>query len=178
MAGGVAEGRALSTLTAPSAKEAGGDARAFKGRGIARRSDIHEGVSVKTGARRARDFPDIPSASPAAAERHETLCGCPLHTGGVAVRPVRPRAAAGVPPPVLTWVLSDRACFVHPGEPGPGLLDRGALLLPARVASQHGRQHAHQVGRGGHQRDLLPPRVLPRKARRAAARGTRLLRCG
>ena len=37
------------------------------------RSDIHEEVSVKTGARRARDFPDIHSASSAAAERHEYL---------------------------------------------------------------------------------------------------------
>jgi len=40
------------------------------------KSDIHEGASVKTGARRDRDFPDIHSASPAAAGRHETFCGC------------------------------------------------------------------------------------------------------
>jgi hypothetical protein len=41
-----------------------------------RRTDIHEEGSVKIGARRARDFPDIHSASSAAAERHESVCGC------------------------------------------------------------------------------------------------------
>jgi len=40
------------------------------------RSDIHEEPPVKTGARRSRDFPDIHSASSAAAERHERVCGC------------------------------------------------------------------------------------------------------
>ena len=40
------------------------------------RTDIHEGASVKAGARRDRDFPNIHSASPASAGRHETLCGC------------------------------------------------------------------------------------------------------
>jgi hypothetical protein len=34
------------------------------------RSDIHEEASVKTGARRLRDFPDIHSASAAQAARH------------------------------------------------------------------------------------------------------------
>jgi hypothetical protein len=37
-----------------------------------RRSDTHEGGSVKTRARRDRDFPNMHSASPALAERHET----------------------------------------------------------------------------------------------------------
>jgi hypothetical protein len=41
-----------------------------------RRSDIHEEASVKTGARRSRDYPDIHSASSAKAERHERVCGC------------------------------------------------------------------------------------------------------
>jgi hypothetical protein len=36
-----------------------------------RRSDIHEEASVKAGARRAREFPNIHSASSADAERHE-----------------------------------------------------------------------------------------------------------
>ncbi len=40
------------------------------------RPDIHEEASVKTGARRSRDFPDIHSASSAKAERHERVCGC------------------------------------------------------------------------------------------------------
>jgi hypothetical protein len=40
------------------------------------RSDFHEEASVKTGARRLRDFPDIHSASSATAERHERVCGC------------------------------------------------------------------------------------------------------
>jgi hypothetical protein len=49
--------------------------RPFRATPFARRSDIHEGVFVKTGARRARDYPNIHSASSALAERHETLCG-------------------------------------------------------------------------------------------------------
>ena len=42
---------------------------------LARRSDVHEEASVKTGARRLRDFPDIHSASSATAERHARVCG-------------------------------------------------------------------------------------------------------
>ena len=38
----------------------------------AHRADIHEGTSVKIGARRDRDVPNIHSASSATAERHET----------------------------------------------------------------------------------------------------------
>src|SRR5262249_49575853 len=41
------------------------------------RSDIHEEASVKTRARRLRDYPDIHSASAAQAARHERVCGCP-----------------------------------------------------------------------------------------------------
>jgi hypothetical protein len=56
------------------------DMRAQAERPSARRPDIHEGASVKTGARRDRDFPNIHSASSANAERHERLCGCsPSH---------------------------------------------------------------------------------------------------
>jgi hypothetical protein len=51
--------------------------QATLGTPCARRSDIHEEVFVKTGARRLRDFPDIHSASAAAAARHESVCGCP-----------------------------------------------------------------------------------------------------
>jgi hypothetical protein len=40
-----------------------------------RRFDVHEEASVKTGARRWRDFPDIPSASSASTERHERIFG-------------------------------------------------------------------------------------------------------
>jgi hypothetical protein len=41
----------------------------------AHRSDIHEEPSVKTGARRLRDFPDIHSASSAAAEATALMLG-------------------------------------------------------------------------------------------------------
>jgi hypothetical protein len=51
--------------------------RRKKPRPCARRSDIHEEAFVKTGARRLRDFPDIHSASAAAAARHERACACP-----------------------------------------------------------------------------------------------------
>jgi hypothetical protein len=40
----------------------------------ARRSDVHEEASVKTGARRSRDFPDIQWASSATAERDQGVC--------------------------------------------------------------------------------------------------------
>jgi hypothetical protein len=36
------------------------------------RTDIHEEAFIKAGARRVRDFPNIHSASPAQAGRHET----------------------------------------------------------------------------------------------------------
>jgi hypothetical protein len=39
------------------------------------RSDVHEEVSVKIGARLWRDFPDIPSASSAEAERQGRVSG-------------------------------------------------------------------------------------------------------
>jgi hypothetical protein len=45
-----------------------------------RRSDIHEEASVKTGARRLRDFPDIHSASSAMTERQERVFGRPHST--------------------------------------------------------------------------------------------------
>jgi hypothetical protein len=44
-------------------------------RASAHRSDVHEEASVKTGARRWRDFPDIHSASSAKAERHARIFG-------------------------------------------------------------------------------------------------------
>jgi hypothetical protein len=43
-------------------------------------SDIYEETSVKTGARRSRDYPGIYSASSAIAERHERERGCSLLT--------------------------------------------------------------------------------------------------
>src|SRR5262249_19886603 len=46
-----------------------------RGRRNVPRSDVHEEASVKTGARRLRDFPDIPSASSATAECPESVCG-------------------------------------------------------------------------------------------------------
>src|SRR5262249_24441464 len=42
----------------------------------ARRSALHEEASVKTGARPARDFPAIHSASPTDVGRQERVCGC------------------------------------------------------------------------------------------------------
>jgi hypothetical protein len=44
-------------------------------RSCARRSDVDEEASIKTAARRWRDFPDIPSASSALAERLERVYG-------------------------------------------------------------------------------------------------------
>jgi hypothetical protein len=61
------------------------------------RSDIYEETSVKTGARRLRDFSDIHSASTATAEHHERVCGrsnsiprrrnAPLRTSGCDLGP-------------------------------------------------------------------------------------------
>jgi hypothetical protein len=57
------------------------------------RSDIHEGASVKTGARRLRDFPNIHSASPAWRGAMKQYAVAPIHAGGVALRHVGPRDA-------------------------------------------------------------------------------------
>jgi hypothetical protein len=56
-----------------------------------RRSDIHEEGSVKIGARRARDFPDIHSASSALRSAMSQYAVAPIHAGGVAMRHVGPR---------------------------------------------------------------------------------------
>ena len=58
----------------PSRSCGGNDRRAYANLHDLRRTDIHEEASVKTGARRSRDFPDIHSASSAIAERHESSC--------------------------------------------------------------------------------------------------------
>jgi hypothetical protein len=50
-----------------------------------------------------RDFPDIHSASSAAAKRHEVYAVAPIHTGGVVLRHVGPRDATLVPLSILTW---------------------------------------------------------------------------
>ena len=70
------------------------------------RSDAHEDASVKTGARRLRDFPDIHSASSAKAERHERVCGrshsipaSHCATSDLGMRPgARYRSRPGQPP--------------------------------------------------------------------------------
>src|SRR5262249_52629004 len=54
--------------------------------------DIHEEASVKTGARRLRDFPDIHSASSAKAERHERVCG---RSHSTPRRRIAPRRTSG-----------------------------------------------------------------------------------
>src|SRR5271165_563532 len=56
-------------------RSVGGPELSYRVGRSALRSDIHEEASVKTGARRSRDFPDIHSASSALAERHEGVCG-------------------------------------------------------------------------------------------------------
>jgi hypothetical protein len=101
--------------------------------GGARRSDIHEGAAVKAGAGRARDFPDIHSASPAEAGRHEAVYGCshshqrrrnaPCRTPGCHLSP-----ALG-PNMVPLGPLLARS--TNRGGPAPGLLGQCQPLLPA-----------------------------------------------
>lgn len=106
------------------------------------RSDIHEEGSVKIGARRARDFPDIHSASSAAAQRHECVCGCshshrrrrnaPCRTSGCNLSPaldldVEPHFAGGLLVPFRT------ACRSSLGEP---------VMRQLRFADCHGRRLA------------------------------------
>src|SRR5215475_13803231 len=55
-------------------------------------SDVHEEASVKPGARRLRDFPDIHSASSAKAERHERVCG---RSHSTPRRRIAPRRTSG-----------------------------------------------------------------------------------
>jgi hypothetical protein len=56
------------------------------------RSDVHEETSVKTGARRLRDFPDIHSPSSALATRHESVCG---RSHSTPRRRIAPRRTSG-----------------------------------------------------------------------------------
>src|SRR5262249_8797960 len=65
---------------------------------MASRSDIHEEASVKTGARRARDFPRHPFGiiRPRRSAMKEYAVA-PIHTGGVALRHVGPRDATFSP---------------------------------------------------------------------------------
>src|SRR5215469_10009701 len=66
----------------------------FLNAGIANalRSDVHEEASVKTGARRLRDFPDIHSASSATAEHHERVCA---RSHSIPGRRIAPRRTSG-----------------------------------------------------------------------------------
>src|SRR5262245_23293910 len=85
----------------------------------ARRSDVHEEASVKTGARRLRDFPDIPSASSALAERHESVYG---RSHSIPRRRDAPRRTSGCDlGPATDLDLDDlllrRACAPRTGVP-------------------------------------------------------------
>jgi len=59
----------------------------------AHRSDIHEEPSVKTRARRLRNFPNIHSASSAERSAMSDYAVAPIHTVGIALRHVGPRDA-------------------------------------------------------------------------------------
>ena len=75
------------------------------------RSDVHEEASVKTGARRWRDFPDIYSASSVILSAMKEYAVAPIQHRGVALRHVGPRDATWVPLPIPTWTASSRrAC--------------------------------------------------------------------
>ena len=82
----------------------------------AHRSDIHEEASVKTGARRLRDFPDIHSASSAMAERHERVCG---RSHSIPRRRDAPRRTSGCDLGPATDLDLDSLLPVVPVLPGP-----------------------------------------------------------
>src|SRR5262249_1652984 len=97
----------------------------------ARRSDVHEEASVKTGASHLREFPDVDSASSALAEHDERVCGRSHSTPRRRIAPRRtsgrdPSPAldldldsllpAGLGPSVTGWSGS---CAPQPGAPRP-----------------------------------------------------------
>src|SRR5215471_9725570 len=80
------------------------------------RSDVHEEASVKTGARRLRDFPDIHSASSAWAERHARVCG---RSHSIPRRRDAPRRTSGCDLSPATDLDLDSLLPVVPVCPGP-----------------------------------------------------------
>src|SRR6516165_6261383 len=94
----------------------------------ARRSDIHEEASVKTGASRLRDIPDIHSASSAMAEHHERVCG---RSHSTPRRRIAPRRTSGCDlGPALDLDL-DRLLPAGPMCAGPGSQWKSANIYQA-----------------------------------------------
>jgi hypothetical protein len=85
----------------------------------ARRSDVHEEASVKTGARRWRDLPDIHSASSAMAEHHERVCG---RSHSIPRRRAAPRRTSGC----------DLSPALDLDGPVPGMSHTGAWRVASR----------------------------------------------
>jgi hypothetical protein len=131
------------------------------------KTDIHEGALVKTRARRVRDFPDIHSASSAAAERHERVCGCPYshqrrrtapcRSSGCNLGPALDLDLAPVEPRLAPSEPSRRARTgpVRPNEPS---------LLPLY------RPIAAREGPLGDMRHTAPAPLRPRAGRGERAR--------
>src|SRR5262245_33483082 len=90
------------------------------------RSDVHEEASVKTGARRLRDFPDIHSASSAWAERHARVCG---RSHSIPRRRHAPRRTSGCDLGPATDLDLDDLLPAVPVRPGPESRWRFANIL-------------------------------------------------
>src|SRR5262245_40711554 len=78
-------------------------------------------ASVKTGARRLRDFPDIHSASSAWAGAMKGYTVAPIPYRGVAMRHVGPRDATRVPLSISTWTASSPSCRCAPDRSPSGV---------------------------------------------------------
>jgi hypothetical protein len=93
------------------------------------RSDVHEEASVKTGARRLRDFPDIPSASSARAERQERVCG---RSHSLPRRRDAARRTSGCDLGLATDLDLDDLLPAGPVRPGPGSRWKAAKYIATR----------------------------------------------
>jgi hypothetical protein len=126
----------------------------------ARRSDVHEEASVKTGARRLRDFPDIHSALSAWAGAMKGYAVAPIPCRGVAMRHVGPRDATPVPLSISTWTASSPSCRCAPDRSLSG--DRPIYKNTMISSNEHlyGRYRERLAGGagGGKERPCAPAR--------------------
>jgi hypothetical protein len=159
--------------------------RAWSVRSCARQSDVHEEASVKTGARRWRDFPDIHSASSATAECHERVCG---RSHSIPRRRDAPRRTSGCDLSPATDLDLDDLLLAVTVRPGSSPSENLQRYSPHRITKYEQffgwyRERLAGGAGGGNERPGSPARgrrnpgrmSLPRTPRPRPASGDHLL---
>jgi hypothetical protein len=150
------------------------DSRAFAERGhCARRSDVHEDASVKTGARQLPDSPDIYSASSATAERHDRVCG---RSHSITRRRIALRRTSGCDLTPATDLDGPVPGMSHTGAgrvASPGLgVGRSGVSITLRSITSSFPLSRRDAGRYAAKHDALTARIgasaVPRDARSAS----------